>query len=75
MYKSINVCVDVDIDIDDVISKIPTKDLEDELRCREESGYVNTEVEDFISHLAGFPEFTLSNDEVCECVLKALGRI
>lgn len=74
-WNTINVCVDVDIDVDDVIHKISTVDLENELRGRAESNYVNTEVEDFISLLAGFPEFTLSNDEVCECVLRALGRI
>ena len=74
-WNTINVFVDVDIDVDDVIHKISTMDLENELRGRAESNYVNTEVEDFISLLAGFPEFTLSNDEVCECVLRALGRI
>lgn len=74
-WNTINVWADIDIDVDDVIHKIPTMDLENELRGRAESNYVNTEVEDFISLLAGFPEFTLSNDEVCECVLRALGRI
>lgn len=75
MGWSKTISVDVDIDIDDIIGEISTKDLEDELRSRVDTViYDGNEVKSFIESLTGFRLFSLSDDEICDVVLKALGR-
>lgn len=72
-----SIYVNVDIDVDDIIGDIDTEDLKNELESRGEtfSNYEESPLCQTITRLAGMPEFSLSDKEVCDIVLKELGRI